>query len=99
MDKALVKKYVAIREKREAIEAEEMELKSQILDNMVNNKIEKFESEYGNFTRSVKVSWKYSDKVADLKDKMKIREVYEQEKGIATSTETEYIMFKQNKNE
>ncbi len=94
MEKTLLKKYVSIRAKREAIEKEENAIREEILLEMQKNKLEKVESSFGNFTVGSRKTWSYSPKVTNLEEKVKVAKFKEQERGIAKASETNYLLFK-----
>jgi len=93
MQKELLKKYAALRAKREALEAEEAEMKSLIVEDMQKNSLDKIESEFGMFTVCVKTSYKYTDKVKELEEKVKLAKIKEEEQGKAKASETSYLRY------
>jgi len=97
MNSTLLKQYAATEIKYKALEAERNELKSQIMEEMKSEKLAKVESKFGKFTIASRPVYTYSDKVAALIDKVKVAKVKEEQKGIAISTPTEYVLFTANK--
>lgn len=94
MNNKLLKQYSDLRSKIAALETEESILKTKIVEEMATSGEEKVESDYGTFTMAHRKSWKYSSKVGDIEEKLKIQKFTEQEKGIAKSTETPYLIYK-----
>ena len=94
MDKKTLKRYAEVREAIKELEAKEAEIKSEIVEDMQKNKLDKVESDFGMFTLASRKSWKFSDKVVALEEKLKIAKFTEQEKGIAKSSETTYMVYK-----
>lgn len=99
MEKTLLKKYVEIRTRREELEAQEGELRTDIVNAMQRSGQEKIVGDLGSFTVATKSKWTYSPKVKKLEDAVKIEKQKEQEKGIALSEETNYLLFKPVKEE
>lgn len=97
MNTKLFKQYETTELKYKALEAERKELKEQIMQELKKAKLEKVESEYGKFTIASRPVYTYSDKVTELLEKVKIVKIKEEQKGIATNTPTEYVLFTANK--
>lgn len=93
MNNALLKKYQKLRIEREALEKEENELKAQIVATMQNDGVSKEETTWGTFTIGCRTSYKYSDKVKALEEKVKLAKVKEEQKGTATPSTTEYLVY------
>lgn len=97
MNEHNIQKYLQVRTQREALEAEERDLRQAILTDLVSNKLEKIESDvFGSFTVAHKKSWKYSPAVVKVEERLKIIKFKEQEKGIAQAVESEYLLYKPN---
>lgn len=94
MQKELLSKYVKLEEKFKSLEEEKKLLREEIVEDFKKNKLEKVESDWGSFTICEKKSWKYSDKIKSLEDKVKIAKDKEQKKGIAEMSTSEYLLFK-----
>lgn len=99
MEKTLLKEYAKLREKIADLEKTEKILKEAIIKDMEKNKLEKLESEFGNFTKAARKVWSYSKKVLKLEEEVKLKKIEEQEKGVAKMSETVYLVFKQNNEE
>lgn len=93
MEPKLLKQYQALREKREGIEAEEALLKAEIVASLKKAGIEKTETNWGTFTIASRTSYKYSEKVKALEEKVKLAKVKEEQKGTATPSVTEYMVY------
>lgn len=94
MDQALLAKYVALESSLKKLEEEKESLRSQILLEMQNHSLEKMESEYfGTFSIAKRTTWKYSDKVNIMEEKLKIAKVKEQDREIATPIISESLRY------
>lgn len=93
MNNALLRKYQDIRFKREQLEKEENEIKDQVVKYMQLEGISKEETTWGTFTIASRTSYKYSDKVKALEEKVKLAKVKEEQKGTATPSTTEYLVY------
>ncbi len=97
MNNELYKKFVKIREKKEALIEEESLLKEEIIADLRKNKLDKIESNYGKFTIANKRNYTYSTKIEDMSEKLKIAKNKEVEKGIAVESITNYLVYTENK--
>ena len=93
MNTALLKEYALNEEKLKSLEAKKEELREQIVNEMKVKKVDKVESDLGLFTIGRRLSWKFTEAVKKIEEKLKIAKAKEQEKGIATSSVTEYLVF------
>lgn len=89
--------YAEIKKQIKLLEDKESFLKKAILSELEKNKVDKVDTSYGKFTIAKRKNWIYSDKVAELKEKVKLTEIEEQENGVAKVETTSYLMFKENK--
>lgn len=92
-------KYVELEKQLAVIEEEKKVLREQILSGLVKRGVEKDETDVGTFTVCRKTTWEYTEAVKKLKDKVKLAEIDEQEKGKAKANVTEYIKFTEKKDE
>lgn len=99
MNKELLQRYVALRVEIKALEEKETSLKQEILAELNSNKIEKINTDFGSFTVCKKLFWTYSPKVKAIEDRLKLAKITEQEKEIAKSSESKYLMFKESKDD
>lgn len=87
LEYAEVKKNIAI------LEAFKESLQTKILEEM---KDAKQITEFGEFLKVPKTTWKYSNKVSDLAEKVKLQQIKEQSNGTAKSTVTFHLRFNPN---
>lgn len=87
------KEYIELEAQLAILEEKKKTLRENILADLLKRGIEKDETEIGTFTVCRKTTWTYTDAVKALKDKVKLAEISEQEKGKAKATITEYIKF------
>lgn len=99
MNENLLKKYAEIKRSKKELEEEEKLLKEQIEGAMEYEGKDREETAYGTFTLAHRTYWTYTDKVKDLEEKVKIKKVEEEEKGIAQPKEKAYLVFKEANNE
>jgi len=86
--------YARLTAQKKDLEGRINALKVDILSEMTEAKVTKIKTDVGNFTKACKTTWKYTDKVKTLEDKLKVEKIKEQEKGDATANLTEYLVFK-----
>jgi hypothetical protein len=94
MNTEILKQYAEVKRAIKALEDQESLLKEAVMVELDKNKVDKAETAYGKFTIGVRKSYVYSPKVALLKEKVKLAELEEVEKGIAEAKETKYLVFK-----
>lgn len=92
----LLKKYATLELSFKALTEQKEALREEILESFKKQGLEKVNSEFGYFTICKKASWKYSDKIKSLEDKVKIEKDKEQKKHIATVSISEYLLYKTN---
>ena len=68
-------------------------LAEQLLKEMQENAIDKFSTEKGTFSRMSRASYKYSDEITALANRLKDHKKLEEKVGIAKQTITESIRF------
>lgn len=93
----LYRQYAALMEQMKLLEDEKETLKTEIISQLGKEGTDKVETDWGKFTIAGRKSWKYSDKVLALSERVKLAKIREEEKGIATSTETKYLVYTLNK--
>lgn len=93
----IYERYAEIKTTIKLLEEEQKGINKQILNELEQAKADKVEFEFGKFTRATKTSWKYTDKITSLEEKVKIAKVTEQEKGLAKQVESHYLTFTQPK--
>lgn len=97
MDKKQLQTYAKLQAQIKELEGKRDSLKVDILVAFEKDGIEKQETTFGTFTVAHKTTYKYSDKIVSLTEKLKIAKVKEEEKGIATPSTSEYIVFSTKK--
>ena len=88
-----IKQYASLVAKIKELEAQRDQLKIEIVSEMEKKNETKSVTDYGTFTRANRASWKYSDAIATMEEKVKVAKIKEQQKGIAKMSETEYLVF------
>ena len=91
--KELYKEFVKAEAACKAAEEKKDALRAAIVAEMQKNKVTKEETDFGTFTVAVKTNWKYTEKVAKLKEAVKLQEVKEQNSGKATPSQTHYLRY------
>lgn len=89
--------YAALETRFRALEAERETMREEIVTMLHRAKIDKLETEVGSFTVGRRVSWTYTEAVKKIEERLKIARTKEQQKGLAESSETEYLLFKEPK--
>ena len=93
MNQNELKEYVELESQIKELEARKTTLRGSILTSLQENKLEKIESEYGKFTVVNKTTWKYSEVVEKLTEKLKITKAKEEKKGVAKASVSQYLLF------
>lgn len=94
------KKYERLAELKkiqEEAKKEESLIKEELIEDMKDRGSKTDKTVYGTFSITTRKSYKYSNKVKDMADDLKIKQQEEIEKGIALVTENNFITFKPNK--
>lgn len=91
MDK--FQQYADIKRQIKDLEDQESLLKQSILQELEKNNTHKIDFDYGKFTYSCRTTYKYSEKINALQDKVKLAQLREQEKGIAKEIKSNYLTF------
>lgn len=99
MNTSLFQEYADLEFEFKLLEDKKSELRNKILDELKKNGIEKTETSVGVFTVASKKVYKYSEAVTKLADRLKIAKHKEEEKGIATPSISEYLLFTRPKEE
>lgn len=93
MKKNLYKELATIQARRKELEAQEAQLKILIIEGMEASGELQVVTDYGKATISTRTSYEYSERVKALAEKVKLAQVKEQQKGIATARYTKYLTF------
>lgn len=90
----IYEKYADVRGQIDRLKEVEEALRYEVLEDMESRKVLKEELDYARFTLASRKTYSFSDKVAALKERAKLAELTEIEKGIATVRESNYLVFK-----
>ena len=91
--KNLYQQLAMAQAKRKEMEAQEAQIKLQIIEQMEASGEMQVVTEYGKATVSHRTSYTYSEKVSAMAEKLKLAKVKEEQKGIATPSVTTYLTF------
>lgn len=97
MNEILLKEYAELKGVIKNLEDQQKALQVKILEEFEKNRVEKADTTYGKFFIAKKNNYTYSDNVLFLKDKVKLAQIEEEEKGIAKLKVTPYLLFKPKK--
>lgn len=89
----LYESYALLKAKMTELENQEAELRTKILEQMVEKREEKVETAMGSFKKATLKKWTYSPKVAELEEEFKAQKAKEQETGDATYVEQPSLRF------
>lgn len=93
----LYEKYALLKAQMVELENQEAELRTQILEKMVENDEDKVETPVGSFRKTLLKTWTYTDKVKELQEEFKAQKAKEESTGIATYVEKPSLRFIQIK--
>lgn len=95
MQQEKFKEYAKLYAKSNEIKAQLEGLKLELIEAMEQEGVSSEATPYGKFTKAVRTSFVYSEKVKLLDEKVKIQKKKEEQNGTATvGTLTPYIIFK-----
>jgi len=86
--------YAQLKQDVKIKEARIKELSVLILEDISGKGLKNDKTSYGTFSAVTKKSWKYSKLVEELNEDLKIKQIEEQESGVAKVKESVYLMFK-----
>jgi hypothetical protein len=89
----IFEEYALLKAKMTELENQEDALRVKILEQMVENGLEKMETAMGSFKKATLKKWTYTDKVAELEEDFKARKALEQSTGDATFTEQPSLRY------
>ena len=92
--KELYQQYYLCKNAVRVLEEHASELNQLILDEMNELGVEKQEFDFGKFTKASRTKWEYSPQVFQAEKNVKELKNKEQEEGIATKIETNYLLIK-----
>jgi hypothetical protein len=75
------------------LENKEAELRTQILEEMLEKGEEKVETSMGSFKKATLKKWTYTDRVAELNEEFKAQKAKEESNGDATFVEQPSLRF------
>lgn len=93
MDQSLLAEFKALEAEYKALEIKRNDMRTMIVAMLKEEGVKKAETEFGNFTVGSREVWTYTAKVKDLEEKVKIQKQKEQQKGLAKSSVTEYLVY------
>lgn len=96
MDTKILKEYAKLDAEYKALDERRTALRQEVVAAMKKSKIEKSETAFGTFTVGRRTVWKYSEVIEKMLEKVKIAKTKEEQKGIADSSVTEYLVFTTN---
>lgn len=88
--------YYEIQNKIKSLGDIKESLRSSIVKNFKENSLEKVESTFGTFTICKKKTYKFTEAVKKIEERLKIAKIKEQQKGIAEEIISEYLLFTSN---
>lgn len=94
----MFKEYAKLDAQIKELEGKKEVMRLEIIKSLDKNEVTCEVTKYGTFTKANRTSYKYSDKVAALAEKVKLAKIREEEKGIATASVTNYLVFTTPKN-
>lgn len=93
MSKTPYEEYAVLDSKIKALTAQKDELKTKIIEDMIEKGEEKISTGIGSFTISMLKTWTYTPKVAKLEEEYKAQKAYEESTGDATFVEKPSLRF------
>ncbi len=95
MDQQLLIEYSNLEDEFKTLEARKAALRGRILEELMRSKMDKVESEvFGSFTVAQKTTWKYTDAIEKIEERLKIAKIKEQDRGVAKAVKSEYLVYK-----
>ena len=93
MNKVQLKAFAKLQGQIKELEGKRDQMKADIVEAMTTEGTTKQETEWGTFTVAARRNYKYSQKVSDLNDKVKLLKIKEEENGTAKVSITEYLVY------
>ena len=97
MQKELYREYELLVMEFKKLEAYREDLRTKILESMVNENAKDVTTDFGKFTVGKRIVWEYTPKVKALEDRVKLARLNEQKRGIAHAEERSYLLYTTNK--
>ncbi len=89
----IFEEYALLKAKIAELENQEDALRVKILEQMVENGLEKMETAMGSFKKATLKKWTYTDKVTELNEEYKAEKAKEESNGDATFVEQPSLRF------
>ena len=89
----LYETYALLKSKMTELENQEAELRTLILEEMLEKGEEKVETAVGSFKKATLKKWTYTDKVTELNEEFKAQKAKEESNGDATFVEQPSLRF------
>ncbi len=93
----LYKEYAVLKAEQHLLEDKISEVNKKIVEDMASRETSESDTVWGKFTIATKKRYEYSDKVADLEERVKLAKLDEQERGKAKVVESNYLVFSPKK--
>lgn len=90
----LYRSYIDLNDQIIALEAQRDGIRTRIVEAMTADGVTKDSTPLGTFSVAHKTTWIYSKAVEALDQKLKIKKIQEQKKGIATVARNPYLLFR-----
>lgn len=90
----LYKSYADLDAEISELETLRESLRAKIIEAMKADGLTKAPTPFGTFSVAHKVTWSYSKAIKELDQKLKIKKIQEQKKGLATPTRNAHLMFR-----
>lgn len=94
MKKELFEKYSEIEKEITSLEKKKEEVKAEIKSEMEKEGVDTVKANYGTFFFTIRRTWKYSDAVKKIADKLSEQKKEEEQDGTAKATETKSLSFR-----
>lgn len=93
-----IKRYIDLRDKADSIATQMETIRMNLQQYMEGNKLDQLNAiGYGKFVLESKRTWTYSPGIEKAEEDLKALKKVEQQKGIATSTTSNYVKFTEEK--
>lgn len=95
--KAIFQQYALLKQKEKMIQLEIESLGKQLIDYMINEKIDQVSTEFGIFSRATRKIWQFSPKVIEAENRVRFLKNKEMADGTASFKENYYLIFNRPK--
>lgn len=97
MNTGIYAQLAVIQAKRKRLEERENALKAEILQDMAEGDQTSIVNTYGKYTMAFRQTYKYSDKITSMVEKVKLAKLKEEKNGTAVMNQKGYLVFTPNK--